>query len=110
MIRFIIIVFVTTLFFFRGLFLLDPDFGWHVRMGQVILQSGIPRTDPFSYTMPSYPFVDHEWLTNIVIAFLYSHVGMYGLAIIFSLLTVFALAISARFLRTTEATIFFLIG
>ncbi len=74
------------LFTAKGIITLDSDFGWHIRMGQIILQNGIPKTDPFSYTMPSYPFVDHEWLTNIIIAVLYTKIGMMGLAIIFSIL------------------------
>ncbi len=72
---------------------LDPDFGWHLRMGQLILHSGIPRTDPFSYTMPSYPFVDHEWLTNIGIALLYPKLGLAGLSILFTLIAYSALFI-----------------
>ena len=64
--------------------MLDPDFGWHVRMGQEILMSGIPLHDPFSYTMMSYPFVDHEWLTNVVMFFLYKNGGMFAASIFFS--------------------------
>ena len=45
---------------------LDPDFGWHLKMGEYILSRGIPVGDPFSFTMPSFEFVDHEWLTNVV--------------------------------------------
>lgn len=44
---------------------LDPDLGWHLRLGKDILATGIPLTDPYSYTMPSYPFIDHEWLWNV---------------------------------------------
>src|SRR5687767_1472994 len=51
---------------------LDSDFGWHMRMGEYILKNGIPTTDPLSYTMPSFPFVDHEWLSNILIYISYS--------------------------------------
>lgn len=75
---------------------LDPDFGWHIRLGQYILQHGIPHTDPFSYTMPSYPFVDHEWLTNIFLWLGYKTIGMLGLACIFSGIAVLSLILSAR--------------
>src|SRR3990167_10696773 len=59
---------------------LDPDFGWHVRMGNYILANGIPQTDPLSYTMPNFPFIDHEWLTNVLMAVGYERLGMAGLA------------------------------
>ncbi len=72
------------LFLLRGILLLDPDFGWHMRMGQLILQHGIPSTDQLSYTMPSYPVIDHEWLTNIALATLYPLIGKVGLAVIFA--------------------------
>jgi hypothetical protein len=72
---------------------LDPDFGWHLKMGQLISQSGIPKTDPFSYTMSSFPFVDHEWLTNLLISKLYPILGLSGLSAIFSLLTLITLLI-----------------
>jgi len=77
--------------FIRGIIFLDPDFGWHLRMGGLILQKGIPLTDPFSYTMSSYPFVDHEWLSNILISIGYKSIGIYGLALIFALIFISAL-------------------
>jgi hypothetical protein len=84
-------------FWIRGVILLDPDFGWHLRMGEIIQKTGIPKTDPFSYTMPSYPFVDHEWLTNVVIAKLYPLVGTKGLAVGFSFLATLAILIQLPF-------------
>lgn len=77
--------------------MLDPDFGWHVRLGEIIEKSGFPKTDPFSYTMPSYIFVDHEWLTNVVLAKLYQFVGTKGLAFIFAILATLALFIQVPF-------------
>ncbi len=76
-----------TLFLVKASSLLDPDFGWHLRTGQIILSSGIPKMDPFSYTMPSYPYVDHSWLTDLVIAKLFPLIGMWGLALVSTLIT-----------------------
>lgn len=75
---------------------LDPDFGWHLRAGQLVLENGIQYKDPFSYTMPSYPYADHEWLTNILIAKVYSLTGFIGLGLIFALMTVLALLIQIK--------------
>lgn len=93
----IVVIFVSILFFVKSYFLLDPDFGWHIKMGGLILKSGIPQTDPFSYTMPSYPFVDHEWLTNILLFIGHERIGWIGLVIIFSLITLLAVLIVLRF-------------
>ncbi len=89
----LILFVILLLLFLKGIFFLDPDFGWHLKMGELITKYGIPKTDPFSYTMPSYPFVDHEWLTNIIIYQIYSQTKMFGLAIVYSLVAVFSLLI-----------------
>lgn len=76
------------LYTLKGIISLDSDFGWHIRMGQIILQSGIPKTDPFTYTMPSYPFIDHEWLVDILIAKIFPIIGMAGLSFFFALIAI----------------------
>lgn len=89
---FLLIIFLV--FLIRGGVFLDPDFGWHLRMGEIIRVSGIPKTDPLSYTMPTFDFVDHEWLTNVLIFYTYSFSGMWGLALWFSLLAFLAVGVS----------------
>lgn len=91
---FIVFLIVIAVFFIKALSFLDPDFGWHLTMGNYILSNGIPKTDPFSYTMPSYPFVDHEWLTNVYVASVYPRIGFVGLSLIFSLIAFAAIVIA----------------
>lgn len=91
-----IVGFIFIILFFKGLSFLDPDFGWHLKMGELILSSGIPKTDPFSYTMASFPFVDHEWLTNVLIAKIYPFFGFAALSLIFTILVVSAFLISRK--------------
>src|SRR5258706_3697142 len=76
---------------------LDPDFGWHYKMGELIAKSGIPATDPFSYSMSYYPFVDHEWLTNMAIFRLYPNLGLDGLALIAAAISFLAFLLPALF-------------
>lgn len=78
-------ILITVIFFVRNNILLDPDIGWHIRTGQYILIHGIPRYDPFSYSMPSYPFINHEWLSDVLIFLLYSLGGLYGVSGIFAI-------------------------
>lgn len=90
----IILIFVLLVFLARALIFLDPDFGWHLKMGEIITRSGIPQTDPFSYTMPSFPFIDHEWLTNITsykIYNLFGYIGLAGVSTILVFLTIIIL-------------------
>jgi hypothetical protein len=89
------LLFVTfSIFFVRGLLFLDPDFGWRLRTGEMILHEGVPRTDPFSYSMPSFPWVDHAWLSSVIISLVYSLFGKIGLTLVFSVIAFCALFIS----------------
>lgn len=57
----------------------DPDYWWHVRTGQLILDTGqLPRTDPFSFTSAGTPWVTHEWLTEVIFALIARHFGYVG--------------------------------
>ncbi|OLC54710.1 MAG: hypothetical protein AUH92_03455 [Acidobacteria bacterium 13_1_40CM_4_69_4] len=39
------------------------DYWWHLKTGEIIVRERlIPRVDPFSFTAPGVPWVDHEWL------------------------------------------------
>lgn len=88
-----IFLFFFILFLIKGITVIDPDFGWHLKTGEYILKHGLPTTDPFSYTMANYPFIDHEWLTNVVIAFFYPLLQREGLAVVFTLLTILCMVI-----------------
>lgn len=96
----VVFALVFLVFFTRALFLLDSDFGWHIRMGEIIAKSGIPQVDPFSYTMPSYPVVSHEWLLDVVMTFLYSKLGDGGLALLFTAVAVGSVYISLKVVRS----------
>lgn len=74
------LIIIWGMFLAIGVFRLDPDFGWHVKMGEYIEKYGIPVKDPFTYTMPNFDFVDHEWLTNVLMWEGYRRVGRAGLA------------------------------
>ena len=74
----------------------DSDLGWTLRIGAHTLQYGLTKTDPFSYTMPSYPFVDHEWLTHIVQYLLYTNGGALAMGGVFAIAMVGAIFISTR--------------
>lgn len=89
------LVVLWVIFFNVGENRLDPDFGWHYQMGNFITtHGGVPKTDPFSYTMASFHFVDHEWLTNVLLFCGYNVVGNMGLAAIYAILVVSAMLLA----------------
>jgi hypothetical protein len=58
----------------------DPDLWWHLRTGQLMVQTHhIFRTDPYSFTRYGQPWIDHEWLSQLLIYGLYKMGGWGGL-------------------------------
>ena len=75
----------------------DPDFGWQLRGGLDLIKSfHIPSFDPYSHTLTNYSWVNHEWLSEGILAFIYQYLGMAMVVLLFALLTIgaFWLALS----------------
>jgi len=69
--------------------LTEPDFGWHLRTGLDLLQHGgsLPALDPYSHTMPDWPWVEHAWLTDLIIGASYQLFGALGVILFFGVVT-----------------------
>lgn len=72
---------------------LDPDLGWHLKVGQEIVQTGAAADiNHYNYTFTGH-WVDHEWLSNVLVYEVYSHLGYIVLSVLFALLIVGVLVI-----------------
>jgi hypothetical protein len=73
------------------LYLIRPnDFWWHLRTGQLIVQTGaVPTVDLFTYTRAGMPWTNQSWLTQVVFYLLY-RVGSLPLVIFWHALTITA--------------------
>ncbi|MES1208541.1 MAG: hypothetical protein ABUS79_21590 [Pseudomonadota bacterium] len=61
----------------------DFDVWWHLRTGQLILQSGaVPRVDLFTYTNATRPWIDVHWLYQVGLASLYGAGGASALVLV----------------------------
>ncbi len=86
--------FIFFVFVFATLFILispdplsDPDFGWHIRTGErIITTHSIPRTDWFSYTLPNYNWVDHEWSQDVIVYTFWKFGGLLGVQLWYAVL------------------------
>jgi len=77
----------------------DPDLWWHLRTGQLMLETHkLFHADPYSFTKFGQPWINHEWLSQIVIYGLYRFTGWGGLITAFAALI--ALAFFIVFLRS----------
>jgi hypothetical protein len=57
----------------------DGGTGWHIRNGQLMLQThSITRVDPFSASMSGQPWYAWEWLYDLLIAVIHHVLGLNG--------------------------------
>jgi hypothetical protein len=58
----------------------DPDLWGHVRFGQAVLSEGhLVWRDPYSYSAPGHLWLNHEWLSELIMGALYNHLNVFGL-------------------------------
>src|SRR5258708_10803077 len=62
----------------------DPDVWWHLRTGQLILQNhSLFHTDPYWCTRFGQSWINHEWLSEVLLFGLYRVGGFGGLIVAF---------------------------
>ncbi len=73
---------------------LDPDFGWHLKVGeQIWLKKAVPRFEYYDYTLEGKTWVDHEWLINLINFLIYSKFGYIALNFLFAFIILITLII-----------------
>ncbi len=80
---------------------IDPDLGWHLRVGEWIVENkSVPHADMYSYTMPGFPCVDHEWLADAALRQLSAHNTWWVAVLLF---TLFAFIPAAYWIYTARS-------
>ena len=60
----------------------DPDLWGHIRFGQDMIRTGsIIQIDTYSYRTGGQPWINHEWLSELIFAGLYDRTGPTGLIV-----------------------------
>lgn len=78
----------------------DNDFGWHIRVGeQIVREKNAPHLEYYNYTLSGQKWVDHEWLFNLIIYFIYHNFGYIFVNALFALLVITILFILNRFVQ-----------
>jgi len=71
----------------------DTDTWWHLQAGRVTLESGrILQTDVFSHTRQGQPWVNHSWLSQVVLYTLFRNFRYFGLGLFQALVVTVAFA------------------
>ncbi|MBU6451677.1 MAG: hypothetical protein KGS72_07875 [Cyanobacteria bacterium REEB67] len=72
----------------------DADTCWLLALGKIIAQTGLPTTEPFSYTYYlmtqtgiAHPFILHQWLAELIFYKIFQLAGLGGLGLLVALLT-----------------------
>ncbi|MFA5967588.1 MAG: hypothetical protein WC805_03735 [Patescibacteria group bacterium] len=86
----------------------DPDLGWHLRNGADILRLGVPRGDLYSYTMFGYPWISHEWLTDVGLYLSNHYLGFWWLSALFAGLVAAAYLLAARVSKARWEVVIFM--
>jgi len=61
----------------------DGDTWSHLATGEwIFAHRAAPRADPFSFSMPGAPWIAHEWLSELLIAFAWRWGGFSGVALL----------------------------
>ncbi len=74
----------------------DNSFMWHLRTGRFILDHGIPRHDPYSYTATGTKWVAQSWLAELLYGVINHLTGPFGLRLLGAAL---GLAVGAMLFR-----------
>src|SRR3990167_1168354 len=62
---------------FHGITSINNDIGRHLKLGEIIWQSNsVPQTNFFSYTVPEFPFINHHWLSEVMMYGIFSLGGL----------------------------------
>ena len=94
-----------------GEVLIDPDVYMHIVVGRWILDHGaLPHADMFSHSMHGMSWVPHEWLAEVVFAWLYDHFGWTSQVVVTALAVGLAVALLARALIYYLTPVYAVIG
>jgi beta-lactamase class A len=63
----------------------DNSFFWHLRTGRLILDHGIPHTDPYSFTAAGRRWVAQSWLAEALYGVIDRAVGAFGIRVLTAL-------------------------
>jgi hypothetical protein len=83
----------------------EPDLWIHMLTGQTTLRTGhIPRFDTYSYAAANMPWHNHEWLSQVTLAFCYAHFGIFGLKLLKLAVTTILIGALAIGISATRAS------
>jgi len=83
--RLLVVLFMLIIFASAARPVKDPDFYWHLKTGQYLVETRtIPTVDMFSWSKFGSEWVTHEWLSEVIMYSVFRWLGYAGLILLFS--------------------------
>lgn len=74
------LVAVSAALFYLSFVTADPDLWGHIKFGEDVWKAkALIRSDPYSFTAYGSPWINHEWLSELIFYFTYLYLGDAGL-------------------------------
>jgi hypothetical protein len=83
---FFLVIWIVLLLAFRERGFYDPGSLWHIKVGEIILNQGMPHTDPFSYTFEGRAWVPQQWGAEVLMAVTHKIGGLDAMLLAFATL------------------------
>lgn len=84
----------------------DGDTGYHIRAGEYIIDTlSIPTHDMFSIHAPPLPWTAHEWLSEVIMAYIHNAFGLTGIVVFYSFLLSMSFYLLFKILRAYKTNI-----
>ncbi len=79
--RLVLVLILVLVFLMAARTPLDTDLWWHLKAGEITLQTGLPAlTDTLSYSRAGSPWINHSWLAEVGLALIFRAAGYLGLS------------------------------
>jgi hypothetical protein len=94
------ILIVAAIFYFSARTIVDPDLWWHLKCGIDICQlQKIALVDPYSFLSFDQKWINHEWLSETILGFIFLHFGWTGLIVFKSTIAMTTLFLIYKWLK-----------
>ncbi len=81
---FFLLIWLGLMVAFRDRGFYDPGALWHIKVGEIIIDRGMPQTDPFSYTFEGERWVPQQWGAEVLMALVHRAGGFDALLLCFA--------------------------
>lgn len=108
---FLLLLFFTFSFLYHSDQSFDQDLGRHLKLGEIILTTHeVPKINLFSYTNPTFPFINHHWLFEVIVYTASITIGLQSLLVIKLIILLSLVSAILLLAYKTRSSLFFAVS